>query len=318
MTETRPYFPIAIDSTMLGAFKSCPQRMFRQYMQHWKPLENSVHLIAGGAFAEGIETARRAFYEQSLSDAEAVGRGLGALIAKYGDFDCPPDSAKSLERTAGALEFYFENYPLGSDGAIPISLYGDKTGIEFSFAQPLPINHPVTNDPILYTGRADMVAEAYNGRYIYDEKTTSSLGASWVKQWDLRSQFTGYCWAAREFGVDPSGVVVRGVSILKTKFETQQVLTYRSPYEIDRWVGQTCRDIRRMIDCWQEGYWDWNLDHACTEYGGCIFRDICKSPDPEQWLETYFKPKVWNPLAREEQSLEEFNDQMKVFMETTK
>lgn len=307
----RPYFPVAIDSTMLGAFKSCPQRAFRQYIEHWKPIGDSVHLVAGGAFAEGVEAARRAFYEQSREPSDAVGIGLGALVAKYGNFECPPDSAKSLERTSGALEFYFENYPLGADGATPISLHSGKTGIEFSFAQPLPINHPVTGEPILYTGRADMLAEAFGGRYIYDEKTTSSLGASWIRQWDLRSQFTGYCWAAREYGIEPTGVCVRGVSILKTKYETQQVLTYRSDYEIDRWVEQSCRDIERMIGCWKEGYWDWNLDHACTEYGGCAFREICKSPDPESWLPTYFAKRVWNPLIREEQTIEQYNASMK-------
>jgi hypothetical protein len=163
-----------------------------------------------------------------------------------------------------------------------------------------------------------MIAEAYNGVYVYDEKTTSSLGYSWPRQWDLRSQFTGYCWTAREFGFNPTGVCVRGISILKTKYETQQVLTYRSDYEIDRWLQQSCRDIERMIDCWSEGYWDYNLDHACTEYGGCALRDICKSSEPESWLQTYFHRRVWNPLLREEQSVEEYNESLKAFMETAK
>ena len=314
----RPYFPVAIDSTMIGTFRSCPQKLFRMYMEHWKPAEDSVHLHAGGAFAEGIEAARRAFYEQSRSSDDAIGIGLGALIARYGDFECPPESAKSLERTAGALEFYFENYPLGKDGAIPLQFPDGRTGVEFSFAQPLPIDHPVTGDPILYTGRADLLAEAWGGVYVFDEKTTSSLGASWVRQWELRSQFTGYCWAAERFGFEPSGVCVRGVSILKTKYETQQVLTYRSDYEVGRWLDQVCRDIRRMIACWEEGYWDWNLDHACTEYGGCALRDVCKSSDPEAWLKTYFVPRVWNPLLREEQTLEEYNESMVKFFEGIK
>lgn len=307
---TRPYFPVAIDSTTIAAFRSCPQKAFRQYMEHWKPAADSVHLIAGGAFADGIEEARRSFYERGNSPVDAVAHGLRALINKYGDFECPPDSAKSLERTAGALEFYFENYPLGSDGAKPISFADGKHGIEFSFAQPLPINHPITGDPILYTGRADMIAEAFGGVYIYDEKTTSSLGQSWAKQWDMRSQFSGYCWAAQQFGLNPSGVMVRGVSILKTKYDTMEVPTYRSPYEIDRWLDQVVRDIKKMIQCWEEGYWDYNLDHACTEYGGCAFTSICKSNDPESWLKTYFVKRVWDPLAREEISIDEWNTRM--------
>lgn len=310
MTSDRPFFPHAIDSTTIAAFRSCPQKAFRQYIQHWKPSADSVHLIAGGAFADGVEKARRAFYEDGLDAETAVATGLRALIQKYGDFECPPESGKSLERTAGALEFYFESYPLGGDGAVPITFGDGRRGIEFSFAQPLPVRHPVTGDPILYTGRSDMIAEAFGGVYVYDEKTTSSLGPSWSKQWDLRSQFTGYCWAAREFGLKPSGVCVRGVSILKTKYDTQQVVTYRSDYEIDRWIEQVCRDIERMIGCWKEGYWDYNLDHACTEYGGCALMSICKSPNPESWLETYFTKRVWDPLAREEVTVEEYEKRM--------
>jgi hypothetical protein len=306
----RPFFPVGIDSTLLAAFRSCPQRAFRQYIEHWKPASDSVHLIAGGAFAEGIEKARRAYFEVGDAAPEAVALGLQALIHKYGDFECPPDSAKSLERTCGALEFYFENYPLGADGATPITFMDGRRGIEFSFAQPLPINHPVTGEPLIYTGRADMIAEAFGGIYIFDEKTTSSLGPSWSRQWDMRSQFTGYCWAARESGLNPAGVCVRGVSILKTKYDTQQVVTYRSPYEIDRWLDQVVRDINRMIECWKEGYWDFNLDHACTEYGGCALQVVCKSADPQAWLDTYFVKRVWDPLAREEVTLEQWNERM--------
>lgn len=304
------HFPFAIDSTTLGTFRSCPQKAFRTYMQHWKPGNESVHLVAGGAFADGIEAARRSYYEDASSPEDAVASGLRALIAKYGDFECPPDSAKSLERTAGALEFYFDRYPLGHDGATPLKFSDGRQGIEFSFAVPLPVNHPVTGDPLLYTGRSDMIAEAYGGVYIYDEKTTTSLGPSWAKQWEMRSQFTGYCWAAREFGLNPTGVIVRGVSILKTKYDTQQVMSYRSPYEIDRWLDQTCRDLERMIENWKEGYWDYNLDHACSEYGGCALQTVCKSSDPEAWLSTYFTRRVWDPLAKQEITYQEYVDRM--------
>ncbi len=308
-------FPPAIDSTTLASFRSCPQKAFRTYFQHYKPQSDSVHLIAGGAFADGIEAARRAYFERGTDSSEAVAIGLKALIDRYGDFECPPESAKSLERTAGALEFYFEHYPLGADGAEPLSFPDGRRGIEFSFAQPLPINHPITGDPILYTGRSDMIATFAGGVYIYDEKTTSQLGASWGRQWEMRSQFTGYCWAAREFGLNPAGVIVRGVSILKTKYDTLQVPTYRSNYEIDRWVDQTCRDIERMISCWKSGYWDYDLDHACAEYGGCSLVNVCKSSDPQAWLDTHFTRRVWDPLAREEKSVEQYNADLRRMME---
>lgn len=305
-SSQRPMFPHTFDSTMLAAFRSCPQKFFRTYVQHWKPKSESVHLVAGGAFASGIEAARRAYYEQSLPREEAEALGLAALMQHYGDFQCPPDSAKSLERTAGALEFYFSQYPLGADGANPLKFRNGKTAIEFSFAEPLSIPHPMSGDPILYTGRCDMIAEFAGGVYAVDEKTASSLGASWAKQWEMRAQFTGYQWAGQRAGLNVQGTIVRGISILKTKYDTQQAITYRSPYEVDRWLAQTERDIRRAMQMWREGYWDFALDHACAEYGGCNMTNICKSAEPENWLPMYFEPRVWDPLARRELTIPEW------------
>jgi len=302
---TRPMFPNCVDSTMLAAFRSCPQKMYRQYVEHWKPKETSVHLIAGGAFASGIEAARKSFYVDDSTAEDAESAGLQALIQHYGDYQCPPDSAKSLERMCGALEFYFQAYPLGADGADPVVFSGGRRGIEFSFAEPLNIKHPVTGDPILYTGRSDMVAHRAGGVYVYDEKTTSSLGASWSRQWEMRSQFTGYLWALAKQGIKGNGAIVRGVSILKTKYDTLEVPTYRTEYEIERWQSQAERDIQRMIQCWRDGYWDYNLDTACTDYGGCTFTRVCKSSDPETWLPVYFERKVWDPLARKELTIDE-------------
>ena len=292
-------FPDTIDSTMLGTFRSCPQKYFRTYMQHYKPRGESVHLIAGGAFAEGLEYARKAFYIDGKTDREAEAAGLVALIRKYGDFQPPIESPKSLERVAGALAFYFDRYPLGQDGAIPIDRQGVR-GIEYSFAEPLPFAHPQTGDPILYTGRSDLLADFAGGRYAFDEKTTTSLGATWGAQWDMRSQFTGYCWASSQSGYPLNGVVVRGVSILKTQYDTQQVLTYRPALMLDQWERQVVRDLERLRKCWEEDYFDFNLDHACTEYGGCSLKRVCTSPDPQSWLDTDFEIRIWDPLKREE------------------
>jgi hypothetical protein len=305
----RPMMPHTVDSTILSTFRACPQKFFRQYVQHWKAKEQSVHLVAGGAFASGIEAARNAFYVEGRTPEEAEGAGLQALIKHYGAFECPADSAKSLERMCGALEFYFEQYPLGADGANPITLPSGRRGIEFSFAEPLDILHPVTGSPILYTGRSDMIAERAGGVYIYDEKTTSSLGASWGRQWEMRSQFTGYAWAAAKQGIKTQGAIVRGISILKTKYDTLEVPTYRSSYELERWEAQTLRDIRRMIQCWESGVWDWNLDGACTDYGGCAFTRICKEQNPESFLPVYFEQKVWDPLLKKETSVAEYEAQ---------
>src|SRR2546426_553256 len=117
---------------MLPNFRSCPQRVFLEQVQHWKPKTQSVHLHAGKAFAHGLEVTRRSFYEQGRAEDDAIAAGTGALLEAYGGFECPPDSAKSAARMAGALVYYFDAYPMETDQAQPHILPSGGRAIEFS------------------------------------------------------------------------------------------------------------------------------------------------------------------------------------------
>lgn len=332
----RSPFPAVLDSSLIAAFRSCQTKGRLDFFEHWKPKQQSVHLHAGAAYAKGLEVARSAYYlgdyylpritqgdylpdgtreevvewhhhQREPGDADASKQaGLRALLAAYGPFECPPDSAKSLERMAGAFEYYFTQYPLETDKAIPVKLPGGKRGIEFSFAEPIDATHTETGDPLLYVGRMDMICEFAGAWFGEDDKTTSSLGASWPKQWDLRSQFTGYCWGAAKSGLPLSGFLVRGVSILKTKYDTLQAITYRPQWMVDQWYEQLLRDVADMKQAWESGVWGMNLDHSCTEYGGCAYRQICLTEPSNRlrWLETGFERRRWDPVTRTETVLE--------------
>ncbi len=294
-------FPTVVDSSLLAEFRACQRKAQLTYFDHWKV--ESVHLNAGKAYATGLEAARRAFYIDGDHPDDAIAKGLGALWKEWGDYQAPEDSLKSVHRMAGALEYYFHEWPLGADGAPPHK-WGDNDkihGIEFSFIEPLPIRHPETGDPILFSGRADMVVDAFGGVFIEDDKTTSALGPSWPKMWDMRSQFTAYCWGLRAHGIQPTGVLVRGLAILKNDYKAAQAVTYRAGWEVDRWLAQTVHDVETMIEAWANDRWSWNLDHTCTAFHTpCPFTRVCKSPDPEKWLSIYFRRSKWDPVTRTE------------------
>lgn len=296
-------FPEVLDSTIIASFKRCERLCELEFFHDWKSKEPSVHLHAGAAFAKGVEVGREEFYVKGKSAEEAVALAVGALLHSYGDFQCPEDSAKSATRMAGALEYYFNQYPLGEDNCIPIELPGGKRGIEFSFAHPLPINHPETGQPLLYCGRMDALCSYAGGIFIVDEKTSTALGSSWSRQWDLRSQFTGYAWGCKQAGIRVDGALIRGVSILKTKYETQQVISYRPEWQIERWFSELQITIQRMINAWSTGHFQHDLDHACAEFGGCRFRQVCMSQDEQPWLEQYFERRHWDPILRVETKL---------------
>lgn len=301
MTErTRPPFPAIIDSTLIAAFRSCPRKAFLEFFHHWKSKEKSVHLHAGAAYARGLEVARNAFYVEGKAEEDCVALGVGALLEFYGDFQCPEDSSKSASRTAGALEFYFHQYPMSTDKAVPIVLPSGKRAIEYGGLEVLDEHHPETDDPLQFSWRMDMAVTWEGMKLGEDDKTASQLGASWPRQWDLRSQFTNYIWGAGRNGLVLDGFLVRGVSILKTKYDTLQAITYRPAWMIERGYEQMMRDIRRMKAMWLEGYFDYSLDHACTEYGGCQFRQICLTRAPESILPQLYERRRWDPIRREE------------------
>ena len=308
-------FPEVIDSSILATAKACRYKFFLAHCREFKSVGQNVHFVAGGAYAAGLEVARHAFFQYGRSAADAEALGMAELVRAYGDFDPPSDSAKTLDRTMGALEFYFDQYPLDREVATPITLTSGKSGIEINFAEPLPIHHPETGNPLIICGRMDQAVNFAGGVYVEDDKTTGQLGASWANQWHLRSQFTGYCWAMHQaFGILPKGVLIRGVAILKTKYDTQQVITYREPYMIEAWYRSTLRLLQDLVDDWQyhrsSGSYEVgsdifikDLDQACVEWGGCTFQQVCRAPDPEPWLAQYYERRHWDPMKRTETPL---------------
>ena len=298
----RPPFPTVLDASAMSAFRACPRKFELEYLHHWKPKDQSIHLHAGGAFAHGIEAARRSFFEGGRNSTEALAIGVRELLRFYGgSFPVPEDSPKSATRMAGALEYYLsEAFPFDLETATPVLLPSGGRGIEFSFLEPLDVPHPDTGEPLLYSGRFDTLVDYAGNVFGEDDKTTSQLGATWPDQWNLRGQFTGYCWGAARAGRPIQGMLVRGVSILKRGYDHAQTVTYRHPWMIDRWYEQTLRDINRMMKMWEEGKFDYNLDESCSAYGGCMFKQVCLSENPDPWLEVGFQRRQWNPVTREE------------------
>lgn len=294
-------FPEWIDNSAISSFKKCPKDWYYSTLRKLTGKGGNVHLHAGGAYAAGLEAARKAFYDDNLPEDDAIVVGMIALTRFYGDFEPVggDDSAKSFHRILLALCDYFCEYPMSSDVIKPFLLATGKHAVEFTFAVPLSVNHPVSNSPLLYGGRFDMLAERDGSLFVEDDKTASQLGAQWNRNWILDSQFTGYCWAAQTFGYPIAGNVIRGISLLKSGYGHAQALVYRPQWQIDRWLETTTHTVKMMIAYWEQELYPLTLDkHACNSYGGCGFHRLCESPSPEAWIPMDFEPRIWNPLAK--------------------
>lgn len=294
-------FPLVWDNTMLADASDCEWKAKYRFFHHLKPDQNNVNLHAGAAFAKGIETFRRLHFTGRQPQAR-----IGAakeLITAYGDFD-PGDSAKSAERMLGALESYLTQYTPENDHIKPVMLNGEPC-VEFNFAHPIDVLHPVTGEQLIYTGRFDMLGILNDNpasMFVVDEKTTKQLGATWPRQWRLRSQFMGYTWGAQQFGHPVKGAIVRGISILKGSYGHAEAIVYFSDEMLRRWYQQTCIKLERLKLAWQTGKWTYNFSTMCSAYGGCPYRELCESDNPDQWIYPYYRVEKWDPMRLRETS----------------
>jgi len=297
MREATP-FPEVIDSTMLSDYLACPQKFSWAYMRKLQSNKPSIHLHFGGAFAAGLDATRQAFWGQGLSTMEALTKGFIAISLHWSSEDLDSFPPKTFFSCVELLVYYADIHPFESDPIQPYRRMDGTPATEFTFAIPLSTLHPDTDQPIIYAGRFDLLGQYNDNLFVVDEKTTSQLGPSWMAQWALRGQFIGYCWAAQQYGYPVIGAVVRGLCIRSTGFDHAEPIIYAPHWLIEEWRQHVEHTISKMIMDWRAGYWDKNFDNACTHYGGCQFRQLCETNNPEPWIETHYQHRSWNPLHK--------------------
>lgn len=292
-------FPELFDSSMLAAFDSCEIKGFREYMEHWSPNVRSVDLVCGGALAAGFETARNALWIQNVPIELAIERGILRIIEFWGDFEGPEGHPKTLPNTVLAFEDYFQHYSPSTDPISPYIKTDGTPAVEFSFAYPTEILHPITGQPILYGGRFDLLGYFQNTLYIIDEKSSKNTpNERTTEHFKMRGQFLGYAWAAGMSGYKVNDALVRVIVIQKTQFKQLQYFITLPDWQIDRWYEQMNRKIARLVDAYESGQWSYSYGDACSSYGGCAFLPLCISRDPSKWVGEYTKRK-WDPLRQD-------------------
>lgn len=317
----RSPLPINVDSTMISAFRQCPQKFFLEFCHGYRPRAISIDLHAGAAFAEAMEATYKAVHMRKLPMSDALAYGHAAFSIYWGDFEIPDwkRTAKTFDRTWEAVEDYFRTYPPLTDHVQPFFKENGEPTFEYTFAIPLDpcVNpegmdatarnlamlsglfptHP-SGDPWIYSGRFDMLGRYLSRPCVRDEKTTgSSIGSAWADQWSLRSQFMGYVWACQQAGMDLDTVCVRGIAIQKTQIVHAEAIKTYDRFKVAMWLNQLRRDLWRIRNAYDENYFDYNFADACSSYGGCVFKDTCSTPHKLSHLAD-FEVRHWNPLNK--------------------
>lgn len=312
-------FPEVLDNTIISAWLGCKRKAFFAHFLHLKPKQESIHLLAGAAYASALEQFRLSYWSDDSPtkldvDASLV-VALRTLFVKYGydpdQLEYQESTNKSGERMAEALVRHCRvNYNPKTDNVRPVMIDG-KPAVEQSFAIELGLSHPDTGEPILVHGRSDMLVEYNGGKFGFDDKTCSQLGRTWINKWDFRSQFTGYTKGLQDMGHPILGTIIRGHCFLKGDVKFAEAISHRKQWQIDEWFSDVHQVVYEMIQYYQRAQKEYldgtdkfqlykmftasgKFNETCVAYGGCEYQSLCNNEYPHRYLRD-FRIRVWDP-----------------------
>lgn len=161
-------------------------------------------------------------------------------------------------------------------------------------------------------GRIDKIIEWDGVTWVVDHKTTSQLGPQYFRMHTPNLQFDGYTWAAHRLGyTNCQGVLVDAILVAKGLLETAargkltplaRDFAYRTNEDIDDFVAHAWSIQQSIWNDELRGLWVPNYD-ACTYYGECPYRRICKEPKDlrERIIGMDYRVSHWDPRGKEKE-----------------
>jgi len=296
-----PGFQFALDSTSIGAFKTCPRYYQLSIVEGWRQRLESPHLTFGILLHGAREGYEHALAKGATHD-EALDKVLEWLLKSTWDrelgrpwiSDHPIKNRKTLIQT---VVWYLDDK--AKDDPLRTMLLGNgKPAVELSFRFDSGVRSS-KGEAVVLCGHLDRIASLNSLFYIPDIKTSgSAVDGKWARQFSPNNQFSLYSVAGKvAFGVEVEGLIVDGIQVGVGFARFQRHLVPRTEAQLNEWMTEFGYVVEEMEASASRGHWRMN-ETACDKYGGCPFRDVCsRSPSArEKWLEASYQRKIWNPL----------------------
>jgi len=300
-----------IDNSSLERFTTCP-RSANYYIVHKREGNEERTALGFGKRIHEILDARYRFHPNVIPQSElGLGQtGTELLMLQRAETvfrDWTPGEG-DYRTYATALDFirnYNATYPIEA-----FSVYKLPTGqpaVEVPFALPLcEIEVEGRTIKVMWTGRIDLIYTREGRFYIMDHKTTSMLGPSYFKEFELSSQVFGYVWAVqRLLSVVVDGFCVNALAFRKpTKtgkaFEPIRQIIPIEQALVGEWEHDTQTIVSDLINMDARDDWPKHTKWCVGKYGVCEYADVCRQPPliRETLLNSNaFRPVTWSPLA---------------------
>jgi hypothetical protein len=260
-----PTLQLAIDSTSLGEFKTCPRRYYYTIICGYVPPQVSVDLHFGLLYHSILE-----FYDHE----RASGKGhKDALIStvRYAlnetwdhDLNRPwmsADPNKNRETLIRSIIDYLDKFSY--DTLETVILKNGTAAVELSFRLELDKTAPTGEHHIL-CGHIDKLAKLNGYTWIVDRKTTkSTINRAYFARYSPDNQMSFYTYAGKIiYGEEIRGVILDVAQIMVDHTEFYRDTVHRSDSTLNEWIQDTLSYIDDMEESAKNNYWRQN-DKAC-------------------------------------------------------
>ncbi len=243
---------LAVDSTSLGAFKTCPRYYYHSIIQGFQPRAESVHLTFGLLVHGSLER-----YHHGRASGQSHDDALDAALdwtlkqTWNRELNRPWDSGDSYKNRwtlVRTVVGYLDRYE--HDTLETVILANGKPAVELSFSYQPGYTSRLTGEPFTFCGHLDRLATLNGDAYIPDVKTTGSqLSPRYWNNHDPSNQFGMYLLAGEIVYQQPvKGLIVddsTGSSSPKTPTRSRS----SSPPLAGGWAGW--RTVRGRQRWWQ-------------------------------------------------------------------
>lgn len=331
MTDLNPHIiPVVdgncfiCDNSTLEIGSTCP-RAFQFYkLNKRERTAERAALKFGGAIHEALEIRYRACMDEGAVQFtdDLLDRCVEKLRSCFTNWTPAPEEWRTFDVAVGALKRYQTLYPIEDSQIL---------AVERPFLKPLgsivlvnvwtqnhtmvggvltpegkPVFHAAITLTILWSGRLDLIKKREDRIYFTDHKTTSMMGPTYFKEFDLASQFHGYSWAIeQELGHLPYACEVNALGIRKPtrtgvpyEFERKPILIYREL--VTEWANDTLTILTTLLSYASNEFFPKHTKHCQGKYGECQYKNICISPDQasrDLLLSTgEYSDVTWSPL----------------------
>lgn len=271
------------DFTALDTFQACPSKYKKRMLQHLSPKTVAPALEFGKAIHMGLEQYYLALRKE-FPRIQAIGNALSTFKENYTREDDPKRTQLIGEQM---LQDYTEVYQKEPFKVIDV---------EVGFAVPL--------GGFTFTGRLDALVEWDGQLYVMEHKTTSMLGTTYFKQFEMSMQIDGYIYAAEQLtGRRCLGVLVNAMQP-RTKTKKLEDHFARDPigrtqFEREEFVREVPLLIKDILKSEESGEFV-RSKRSCFSYNyQCPYWDLCKYGEDEKMITRDFNVEKWEPYKVE-------------------